>query len=114
MLQPPVTVTDITAAKKVGKIRKVTAAAILSADAGPSSTVATMGASNPVTYITANMKSIINDNTDYSDSNDDSKVSGHYQLLCTTVIYKAEILVSTAQQVKRKVGPAPFFKPHLW
>ena len=82
-----------------------------------------MGASNDIVsshitaakqYIAANIQSIIDDDTNHSDSDDSSKVSDHYQSLCTVMISKAEIPVSASQQVKRKAGLAPFFKPHHW
>ena len=110
----PVTIADITAAGKAGRVRKGTAAAVMSTDAGPSSAVTAIVTSHPVAYVASNMQSIINNDRDYSDSNDSSKVSNDHPPLCAAVISEMEILVSTAQQIEMKMGPVPFFEPHLW
>ena len=86
----------------------------MSVDTGPSSTIAAMVASNPVTYVAANMQSVIDDDTDYSDSEDSNEASDCSQLLCAVMSSNTEILGSATQQVKWKVGAVPFFEPHLW
>ena len=60
------------------------------------------------------MQFVINDNADYSDSEDSIKVSSHHPPLCAAMISKVVILVSTAQQVKKRMDPILFFEPHLW
>ena len=101
----------ITAAKKAGKVRKATTTAIMPGDASQSLTIPTVVASNPVTYIAMNMHSIIDDDDNYSDSDDSSKVSMHTPLLCTAVVSEMKIPASTAQHVKKKGVPVTFFKP---
>ena len=104
----------VTAAGKAGKVRKGSAAAVMSGGVGPSLAVADVLTSHLVAYVTSNMQSIIDNNADYRDSNDSIKVSSHHPPLCTAMIFELEIPVSTSQHVKKRTGPIPFFEPHLW
>ena len=111
-----ITTTDVTAASRAGKIRKNVAAAMMSASnpIASSSTVAAIINPNPVTYITVNMQSVIADDTDYSDSDDSNWVCLHCSSSCAAVVSNTEIPTSTVKQIGEKVGPTPFFEPHLW
>ena len=110
----PVTAANIMAAGKARKVRKGNTTAVMSGGAGPSSAVAAVVISHPVAYVASNIQSIINDDAEYSDSNDSVKVSNHHPPLCTAMVSELEILGSTAQQVEKRTGPIPFFEPHLW
>ena len=110
----PVTATDIAAAGKARKVRKGNATAVMSGSTGPSSAVTGIITSHLVTYVASNIQSVIDNDTDYSDSNDSIKVSNHHPPLCAAMVSKLEIPVSTAQQVKKRTGPILFFEPHLW
>ena len=87
----------VTAAGKAGKVRKGNAATVMSGGTGPSSAVAAIVTSHPVAYVTSNIQSVINDDADYSDSDDSIKVSNHHPLLCAAMVSDLEILGSTAQ-----------------
>ena len=111
-----ITTTDITAASRAGKIRKNVAAAVMSTTnpITSSSTVAAIISPNPVTYVTMNMQSVIADDNDYSDLENSNWVRLHCSSSCATVVSSTEILASTVKQMGEKVGPTPFFEPHLW
>ena len=79
-----------------------------------SSTVAAIVSPNPVTYVAMNMQSVIADDADYSDSDDSNWVHHHCSSSCTTVVSRTKIPASTVKQIGEKVGPTPFFEPHLW
>ena len=69
---------------------------------------------NPVAYVATNMQSVIADDPDYSDSDDSNWAHVHCSSPCTTVVSSTKIPASTVKQIGEKVGPAPFFEPHLW
>ena len=52
--------------------------------------------------------------TDYSDSDDSNQVCHHCSSSCAAVVSRTKIPASTVKQIREKVGPAPFFEPHLW
>ena len=79
-----------------------------------SSTVAAIVSPNPVTYIAVNMQSVIADDADYSNSDDSNRVQHHCSSSCAAVVSRTEIPTSTVKQIGEKVGPTPFFEPHLW
>ena len=70
--------------------------------------------SHLVAYVTSNIQSVIDDDAEYSDSNDSVKVSNHHPPLCAAMVSELEIPGSTAQQVEKRMGPIWFFEPHLW
>ena len=101
--------TEVTMASRAGKIRMNVAVAMTSvSNPITSSTMVAIVSPNPVTYVAVNMQSVIADDANYSDSDDSSSLS------CAVVVSRTEIPTSTVKQIREKVGPAPFFEPHLW
>ena len=111
-----ITTTDVATASKAGKIRKNISAAMMSITnpITSSSTVAAIVSPNPVAYVATNMQSVIADDPDYSNSDDSNWVHVHCSSPCTVVVSSTKIPASTVKQIGEKVGPAPFFEPHLW
>ena len=110
----PVTAANIVATGKAGNVRKGNAATVMSCGTGPSSAVAAIVTSHPVAYVASNIQSVIDNDAEYSDSDNSVKVSNHHPPLCTAMVSELEIPGSTAQQVEKRMGPVPFFEPHLW
>ena len=106
--------TDVTATAKAGRIKRSVSAAIISGDSTTTTSSPAVIALHPVAYITANMQSVLDEDDDYTNSDNSTTVSPCCPPLCAAVISNVKIPSSTVKQIEKKVGPVPFYEPHLW
>ena len=109
-----ITAADVTATAKASRIKRNISAAIVSGDNTTTASSSVVIAPHPVAYVAANMQSVIDGDDDYTDSDNSTTISPCCPPLCAAVVSNVKIPSSTVKQIEKKVGPAPFFEPHLW